>query len=267
MKKLLLWAVAALCLFVSCTVEKEHVSTYVVNFEGAGWDALIDSPQYGGDLLYGPMAEDYTYYVNYSWMDPCGLGFKGFREYYGSVCFMSGGEAISNYVMADYSGADYTKQLAVPVLSAANGKNFAVHNGDGDGIGLEFNSIAERKIISMDVCMTSYLAAGAINGDDFFAGLTADDSYVGVVATGFDSSDNIIGEVKFNLITGAEAKAIKAGTRKIEWKTVDMTPLGNAFYIDFKVIASSDCYGEYGLNAPKYFAYDNIVVEERRYDE
>ena len=45
------------------------VALNILDVNGAYWDALIDDPQYGGDLLYGPMdPETYSYTLTESWM-------------------------------------------------------------------------------------------------------------------------------------------------------------------------------------------------------
>ena len=56
--------------FAACSEEDDfnpaadEEKTAVVNFEGSYFSALVDSPQYGGTLLYGEFAS------NYRWTDP-----------------------------------------------------------------------------------------------------------------------------------------------------------------------------------------------------
>ena len=101
-------ALAAMTLF-SCEKEPK-AETATVDFEGAYWSALIDNPQYGGTLIYGTSYDETTWTWSgaegYTWTDSnTTLGFDGFPDAWGSRCFSSGGEVISNYVVADFTGA------------------------------------------------------------------------------------------------------------------------------------------------------------------
>ena len=58
-------AAAAVILTASCEKHKGYTTYNTLTFEGSKWDALIDSPQYGGPLLYGDMVSG----VDYSWVD------------------------------------------------------------------------------------------------------------------------------------------------------------------------------------------------------
>ena len=264
---------AASMMVAACT---KAPKTVTLDFEGSNWDALIDNPQYGGALLYGTYNEAaYSWNVaqNYTWADGnTTLGFTGFPESWGSLCFSNGGEAISNYVNEDYTGADYTRQLEIPV-APKSGKNFVVHYGYTDPTAiskdislapayakLQFADNVARTIKSIDVCPTSYLLNSCVNGDSFFGPLTGD-SAISLKAIGFDATGvaKITSTVKF--IDGADAAAYKAGTKKPGWAKWDLSDLGEVAGVMFCVIGTDDCYGDYGFNAPAYFAYDNIVVE------
>ena len=124
--KISLAAAAAVILTASC---EKHMGTTTYNtltFEGSKWDALIDSPQYGGPLLYGDMVSG----VDYSWVDE-GNTFLASElcETGGVAIYWNGGHAISNYVGQEPT-TDYTLQLAIPLESGHDGsKNFCVHNG------------------------------------------------------------------------------------------------------------------------------------------
>ena len=238
------------------------VALNILDVNGAYWDALIDDPQYGGDLLYGPMdPETYSYNVEYTWEDPVTtLAFGGFGNSWGSVCFSSGGEVISNYVEPDFKDAGYLRQLEVPA-APANGSNFIVHFGAEDApIGLSFADGQARTIESIDYIMTNYLANSTIFGDGFFGPLAAE-SFVAVKATGFDAEGNETATLSEVLISGDEVEAYAAG-KPIEWNTWDLSGLGEVVSVKFAVYGSEDCYGEWGFNAPAYFAYCDVVVKE-----
>ncbi len=238
------------------------VALNILDVNGAYWDALIDNPQYGGDLLYGPMdPETYSYNVEYTWEDPVTkLAFNGFGSNWGSVCFSSGGEAISNYVEPDYKDAGYLRQLEVPA-APKSGSTFIVHYGGEDAqTSITFADGEARTILSIDCIMTNYMANSAIFGDGYFGPL-AGDSFLAVKAIGFDAEGNETATLSKVLISGDEVEAYAAG-KPIEWNTWDLSGLGEVVSVKFAVYGSEDCYGEWGFNAPAYFAYCDVVVKE-----
>jgi hypothetical protein len=246
----------------SLVIMSAAVALNILDVNGAYWDALIDDPQYGGDLLYGPMDEYYCYNVDYFWEDPVTkFAFKGFGSNWGSVCFSSGGEVISNYVVPEYKGADYLRQLEVPV-APASGNNFIVHYGGEDSqTSLVFADGQGRFIESLECTMTSYLASSAIFGDGFFGPLEGK-SFVGVKAIGYDADGKETATVSKVLVTGDDVVAYQKGDKEIEWSTWDLSGLGKVVSVKFAVYGSEDCYGEWGFNAPAYFAYCDVVVKE-----
>lgn len=260
-------AVAVILLSAACTKDLEK--TLTVDFEGLRFSALIDDPQYGGSLLYGEMdPETYAYNVEYTWVDAASrLGFGGFPSSWGSVCFSSGGEAISNYVEPNYEGAGYLRQLEVPA-APASGSNFVVHYGFADPTaeGAAFSSIcfndkSAHMVKSFDVCPTSYLLNSAVNGDGYFGPLGSS-SKISVKVYGLDVNGKATGApFQFDLLSGSEVEAIKSGAKSIAWETISLNALGDVYGLAFQVCGTDDCYGDYGFNAPAYFAYDNIVIQ------
>ena len=263
---------AASMMFAACT---KAPKTVTLDFEGAAWDALIDSPQYGGPLTYGTYDEatwTWSGAEGYTWGDGnTMLEFEGFPDYWGSRSFSSGGEVISNYVVSNYTGVDYNRQLEVPV-APAKGKNFAVHYGSDDPTKvskfttaptyprLRFSDGKERVIKSIDVCLTNYVLNSCVNGDGMFGPLTGD-SALSIKAVGFNASGVATVTSTVKIIDATDAAAYKAGTKKPAWAKWDLSALGAVNGVVFCVIGTDDCYGDYGFNAPAYFAYDNIVVE------
>jgi hypothetical protein len=237
------------------------VALNILDVNGAYWDALIDDPQYGGDLLYGPADEYYCYNVEYTWEDPItGIAFNGFGNSWGSVCFSSGGEVISNYVEPDFKDAGYLRQLEVPT-APKTGSNFIVHYGGEDAqASLTFADGEARTIQSIDYIMTSYMANSAIFGDGFFGPL-AGESFLAVKAIGLDAKGEETATLSKVLIKGDEVAAYAEG-KPIEWNTWDLSGLGEVVSVKFAVYGSEDCYGDWGFNAPAYFAYCDVVVKE-----
>ena len=116
------------------------------NFAGkSDWSSLIDSPQYGGSMLYGGGSGFDTLEKAYKWTDSGNTELSSrLCNGYGAYCYWSGGHAVSNYASSDYvTNGDFNHQLTVYKAGAEgdvrtggghNGSNnFAVHFGYKDG--------------------------------------------------------------------------------------------------------------------------------------
>ena len=216
--------------------------TMTVTFEGSYWDALIDAPQYGGSLLYGANAKQY------GWMDvTTQLSSSLTLAWGGDYGFAEGGIAISNYIDGNISEArSYTDQLAVPVSNGS--KNFAVVYCDAS---MSFADGQARAIKSMDVIGTTYLLGVIKNGDGYAKAMTEKGDYVNVIVTGYNG----------NAVTGTMKIALaKDGGFATDWMTIDMTPLGKVDVLKFEM--ESNDVSAYGMKAPKYFAFDNVVIKK-----
>jgi len=44
------------------------------------------------------------------------------------------------------------------------------------------------------------------------------------------------------------------------WQKWDLSVLGEVVSVGFNLVGSADLYGDWGLNAPAYFAYDDVAV-------
>lgn len=200
------------------------------------------------------------------------LEFPGFPDSWGSRTFSCGGEVISNYVDSDYNKKGSMNQLEVPV-APKSGKNFVVHYGSNDPTALSkgfstaplypmirFSDNQARVIKSIDICLTNYVINSCLNGDGYFGPISGETALY-VKAIGFDATGKATLSSTVKLIDGADAAAYKDGSKKFAWKTWNLSDLGSVCGIIFAVTGTSDCYGEYGFNAPAYFAYDNVVVE------
>ena len=217
-----------------------------VTFEGNEWAALIDSPQYGGVLLYGPANKEQGAAVEYSWTDAnTKLCSELTAAWGGSYGYSEGGVAISNYIDADVvNNANYLNQLAVPV---ANGSaNFAVVYCDAS---VTFADGVARQILSMDVAPTTYQLGVTKHGDGYAASL-AESGELYVTVTGYN------GEQKTGTLTIYMAKD---GSLLETWKTVDFSSLGKVTKLCFTMDGSDQ--SDYGVKHPKYFAFDNVVIK------
>lgn len=221
------------------------------------WSDLIDDAQYGGALLYN----DYSY-TGYEWHD------AGNTELTSGIidggAYWNGGHAISDYYMEDPASATYETQLAISTgaVGAAghNGsKNFCVHNGYVDDkswkttlASISFADGVARVIDHMYVTNTSYVYNSLMNGDGFSTP-AGDDTWYKIVATGYDAEDNTTGTAEFKLCDGKDNIVS-------EWTKFDLSGLGKVVKVTFNLAGSDDLSGDYGLNCPAYFAYDDVAV-------
>lgn len=227
-----------------------------LTFEGNYWTNLISDGEYGyGNGRYSWYDEDNTKLF----FSPDSPKYPGY-----------GGHAISNYTGSDLSQGDYMHDLqAYNVTGGANGsENFCVHFGyiDDSGMGMmnnllgfEFEGGVARTIESMYVTNTTYVYNILENGDGWMVpvGGVSDDCWLKVVAYGYDDSDadddEYTNSVEFTLWENGQ------GVK--EWTKWDLSGLGKVVEVRFNLIGSDELYASgYGLGAPGYFAYDDVVV-------
>ena len=244
------------------------------NFAGGNnWTSLIDSPQYGGKLLYGESGGGVdSVDAAYKWTDKNNTWLSNtLPEGYGSWCYWSGGHAVSNYVSGEISKyGGFESQLTVYKKDVSglertggghNGSNnFAVHYGyaDNSGYGLTEASLPSltfadgtaRVIDHMYVNNTDYALNCYIDGN----GLTAkigDDDWVKLVATGYNAAGEKTGTASIYLCNGPK-------NIMMDWTKWDLSGLGKVLKVTFNVTGSSD--NGYGFSQPAYFAYDDVAV-------
>ena len=124
------------------------------------WSSLIDTPQYGGPLLYADETG-----TDYRWFDQNNTGlYAAIDPDRDGKVYWNGGEAVSNYVNAKYATEEipYTQQLATPTGGHNGSENFCVHTGYFDGVfydapsgGIWFEDGQARVIDHMYVSLTS----------------------------------------------------------------------------------------------------------------
>ena len=244
------------------------------NFAGGNnWTSLIDSPQYGGKMLYGESGAGVdSVDAAYKWTDKNNTWLSNIlSEGYGSWCYWSGGHAVSNYVSGEISKyGGFESQLTVYKKDVSglertggghNGSNnFAVHYGyaDNSGYGLTEASLptltfadgTARVIDHMYVNNTDYALNCYIDGN----GLTAkigDDDWVKLVATGYNAAGEKTGTASIYLCNGPK-------NIMMDWTKWDLSGLGKVLKVTFNVTGSSD--NGYGFSQPAYFAYDDVAV-------
>jgi len=258
MKKNFVYLMAVMAVFAlaSCTHDdEENYTVKTLTFEGDAWSALIDTPQYGGKLLYGASGEGgSTNY--YSWSDETTqIASSGLVNAWGSYCFWNGGQAISNYTLSDFETATYQQQLSVCTKGGHGGsKNFCVHFGTGDPGALpsiSFKDGVARVIESMYVVNTAYMLNVVKYGDGYSFSGVKDGQYADVVAYGYDAQGAQTTKATFRLVDGASKQVT-------DWTLWDLTSLGEVTKVEFAV--TGNVTNDYGFALPAYFAFDDVAV-------
>ena len=225
----------------------------------AYWTSLVDDPQYGGPILYGSGC---------SWADENNTFLGGSVLPYDAATWSGGlsggGITLSNYGNGLLAGADYTRQLEVYVpeldgagrsaCGAGGSDNFAiVYDGGAWGsnpAALVMSDKTARQIESLQITNTAYTLNSLMNGDSYSAPMAAD-GFFKVTATGY-LGDEVTGTEEFYLAHG--------GVFITGWTSWDLSKLGAVDKVVFSISGSPDLYGEYGFNAPSYFAIDDVAV-------
>lgn len=88
---------------------------------------------------------------------------------------------------------------------------------------------------------------------DGFSTPASDKTLYKIVATGYDANEQATGTAEFVLCNGKNNIVS-------EWTKFDLSGLGKVVKITFNLVGSDDLIGDYGLNCPAYFAYDDVAV-------
>ncbi|MBR6655284.1 MAG: DUF4465 domain-containing protein [Alistipes sp.] len=232
-------------LYMACAPESNNdvVNHYLCDFEGAKWDALVDSNPNGDNLLNGSVA--LTWHDEES--DLAGEVTIPFEGYWG-------GAAISNHCSQDLqNNGSPTDQLYVYAEGAYSGSNFLICNCFFGGVELRFESKTSY-IESVMVANTTYSRAVTTNGNHLTAPLSENTS-IWVEATGYiNGSEAVQATTKLYLY--------KNGKPAFEgWTKWYMTSMSRCDRVVFDVKWNGTDYNPY----PAYFAMDDIkVVRQER---
>lgn len=259
MKKLFLF-LALGAMVVSCSPSddrggclddgKERVT---LDFEGAYWDALIDNPQYNGELLYKQ--------EGYSWYDEATDLYSTVNELWYTAAYWNGGLAVSNYYTTDYTTAtSFMEQLTVFTEGAHSGNNCIVSNGYACEMMGDARSILQFKteagfIESAWVAHTAYSYSSAVQGNDMADALTAEQS-IWIEAKGYtlDAEGNEVEGSAVTLYLYENGKASFSG-----WKEWNLSALGKVNKVKFDVQWNGEGGSDKFMH-PAYFALDDITV-------
>ena len=233
---------------------------YTIDFEGSKWSALIDTPEYGGPLLYG--ADGSGFYTDegvYEWTDEATSLHSKLNNAYGSWAYWSGGAAVSNYHCDIANGSSKT-QLSLPTETPAHsGDNFIVTYGYSDGSQFatdsrpvfDFQDGVARQVKGLWITNNSYFLHSLTQGDGFNQSAT-DDTFIDVTFEGFDAAGISQGMVKYRIQDGKKALT--------DWAYVDLSSLGKINTLKINYEFSKDQDNGYGFAAPAYLVIDDIEI-------
>lgn len=233
---------------------------YTIDFEGSKWSALIDSPEYGGPLLYG--ADGSGFYTDegvYEWTDEATSLHSKLNNAYGSWAYWSGGAAVSNY-HCDIANGGPNTQLSLPTETPAHsGDNFIVTYGYSDGSQFatdsrpvfDFQDGVARQVKGLWITNNSYFLHSLTQGDSFNQSAT-DDTFIDVTFEGFDAAGISQGMVKYRIQDGKKALT--------DWAYVDLSSLGKINTLKINYEFSKDQDNGYGFAAPAYLVIDDIEI-------
>lgn len=109
-----------------------------------------------------------------------------------------------------------------------------------------------RKLVSVDVCNSTYTALAIRNGSNFSKKFASGDWYK-VIFTGKDVYGKESGKVEFYAADFRNGKSYICS----DWTKVDLSSLGAVLSVEI-TMESSDM-GEWGINTPCYICLDNLV--------
>ena len=233
---------------------------YTIDFEGSKWSALIDTPEYGGPLLYG--ADGGGFYTDegvYEWTDEATSLHSKLNNAYGSWAYWSGGAAVSNY-HCDIANGSSNTQLSLPTETPAHsGDNFIVTYGYNDGSQyatdsrpiFDFQDGVARQIKGLWITNNSYFLHSVSFGD----GLNqpaSDDTFIDVTFEGFDALGISQGMVKYRIQDGKKALT--------DWAYVNLSSLGKINTLKINYEFSKDQDNGAGFAAPAYLVIDDIEI-------
>ena len=223
-----------------------------LDFEGAYWDALVDSPQYMGELLYSGNG--------YSWYDEATDLGSELTNTYGDNMFWGGGVAVSSYYTTDHTTANTaSSQLTVFTEGAHSGKNCVVchgYNAYGDCRSQIFFKNAPHQIESAWVAHTAYsyaMAKDGLTGTYPIPALTTEDVWVRATGYTLDGDSNEIEGASLDFYLYKGGKSTFDG-----WQKWSLMGLGKVSKVKFDVQWNGN--GEFPH--PAYFALDDISVVE-----
>ncbi len=233
-------------LFVACGPDGKYINKkYLCDFEGAYWNALVDSDANGANLLNGAIAT--------SWCDEkSGLSGAVTQPYEG---YWEGLALSSHYSTDCENDGQPDDQLYIYAERAYSGANALICNCFFGGVEMRFESKPSH-IESIMVANTTYLHTVATKGNHITPALGEKES-IWVEASGYiNGSDEVQATAKFYLY--------KSGKAAFDgWHRWYMTSMCQVDRIVFEVKWDGEGYNPY----PAYFAMDDIKIVQQEFIE
>lgn len=259
MKKIFHFALCSLFLALASCSDSEEPKQYTLDFEGNEWNAL-------SAVSYGEPYSSAVVSNGYEWRDSAtSLSSRALVDYtYGA--YIRVGAIVSSYNTSDLAAhGDSTQDLYVynsasQSLTKGGGyggsDNFLVVIGSWDPSDdalaeIFFADGVARTIKGCVVNSTAYFLSIAKNGNYASAPL-GDGDEITISATGYDSAGA--------KTATAEMTLARKGEFTTQWKAWDLSSLGRVVKVQFDITGGP--MTEWGMTTPKYFAIDNIVIEE-----
>lgn len=264
LSKFFLYALT-LCMitFSACTDDElvdpvEESTVYVSDFEGLSFPEG-DDVYYGQDKVGENLGENDYGYTQYQTLFTSGQ--VNYTAIYNEK------DADDNY----YSGVTYSRltdnsleglagrDVAMPGQGAEDSEVYGIYHGS-----TTFTFKYEEGAIPQSIQLTNnaYTYSSMLEGDDYakkFGGVNGTDpDFFRVVISGLDEYDMPTASVIFYL---ADFRSADNSEDYIvdSWEEVDLTALGTVQKITFSFESSDE--GEWGMNTPAYFAFDNLTTE------
>lgn len=237
-------------LVTGCQKEDDLQGPKPVTFDFESVPALyLAGPTSYGDNLYAAFTgTNYTSYADAG----TGLQMGINADDKGVYNFWNGGVVVSQW--KDKTTAGYTNQCSVYGNGGYNGsKTFAVVNGNAEVTFTE--STTEVAFDHFWVTNNTYAALSMLDGDTYAKKFGSGDWFK-LTVSAQDKDGNATGTpVEFYLADFRTATS--PGVLK-EWAKVSLTPLGEHVHKLTFALSSTD-NGDYGMNTPAYFCFDNLT--------
>ena len=242
-----------------------HFTPYTLDYANktiSTWSDLVDDAQYNGTLTY-------TAGGIYTWYDAQNT----LLTHSFTAPYWNGGHAISNFTNPGFTNNDLPAntawyELQFSTLQGGNNgsKNFCVHNGHVDDYNADYTTMQTiafadgkaRVIDHMYITNICYVLNSLVYGDGYNPPAN-DTTKLYAIAVGKDANGHEISRTSFALYWGKDSVVTT-------WQKWDLSVLGEVVSVGFNLVGSADLYGDWGLNAPAYFAYDDVAVRFDRND-
>lgn len=237
MKKSILFVAALALVFVSCKKEKseEVEDKTIATFE----EAAISPAKAESYLAF---SVDTTVFLE-----------SGNYQVQQTVAY--GGTYVSGAVVTNITSTDfhnYTDAYKSAAGGAYEGKNYVVWYEDGwTPNAVKLKSAAT--VAGMYVCNNVYALSSMKDGDDYAGEPFGEEDYFTLIITGSLEGKAVNAKVEFDLGRGTNFVT--------SWTYVDLSKLGKIDELHFAFDGSRK--GDYGVNTPTYFCFDNLGAKKK----